>query len=298
MVTRLLRHENVVGVDEENGVVFVVGDVPLGFERYRVVRLSGIPHVLAGRKGRFRPVVFGVSAGHVDITAGTLGWVVRDRESNERLFLSNAHVFHPKPWEGGDPARKEIIQPGRFDGGGLQDVIGYYQRHVPIKLSSTSTCPVARGWAGVYNVFARLLRRKTRLVPVAEETNRVDAAVALPVANYRKYVLGSKGKRIKPKSVVGLLFAGSEQDNIYLVSKAGNIEEELGVVFDEDIAKVGVGDRVYKCGRTTGCGEGEVVATSATMKVFYLVGFAVFEDVVVVSGRSAGGDSGSLVWVE
>ena len=59
-----------------------------------------------------RPVPIGVSAGQVDVTAGTIGARVR---SGGRVFaLSNNHVFANKNQaSAGDP----ILQPGRIDGG-------------------------------------------------------------------------------------------------------------------------------------------------------------------------------------
>src|SRR3990172_2465471 len=42
---------------------------------------------------RWRPAPGGVSLGHYQITAGTLGGVVYDRMTGERLILSNNHVM-------------------------------------------------------------------------------------------------------------------------------------------------------------------------------------------------------------
>ncbi|MDQ3604920.1 MAG: hypothetical protein M3418_01825, partial [Gemmatimonadota bacterium] len=62
--------------------------------------------------GRFRPAPAGVSLGHVSITAGTLGCLVR---KNGRLYiLSNNHVIaNSNDAAIGDP----ILQPGPTDGG-------------------------------------------------------------------------------------------------------------------------------------------------------------------------------------
>jgi hypothetical protein len=60
-----------------------------------------------------RPVPGGVSIGHYQVTAGTLGCLVRD--GNERLFiLSNNHVLaNSNNAKAGDP----ILQPGPYDRG-------------------------------------------------------------------------------------------------------------------------------------------------------------------------------------
>jgi hypothetical protein len=62
--------------------------------------------------GRFRPAPGGVSIGHREITAGTLGcWVHR---SGQWMMLSNNHVLaNSNDAEIGDP----ILQPGPFDSG-------------------------------------------------------------------------------------------------------------------------------------------------------------------------------------
>jgi len=59
-----------------------------------------------------RPVPIGVSAGHVDISAGTIG--CRVTSGCHTYALSNAHVFADE--NKGDPG-DEIVQPGPADGG-------------------------------------------------------------------------------------------------------------------------------------------------------------------------------------
>lgn len=69
---------------------------------------------------KVRPAMGGLSIGHYEITAGTLGCLVKDRR--ERYVLSNNHVLaNENRAAEGDP----ILQPGRFDGGKLdRDVLG------------------------------------------------------------------------------------------------------------------------------------------------------------------------------
>ena len=72
------------------------------------------------RTGKFRPAMGGVSIGHPAITAGTLGAVVYDTATRQRLILSNSHVIAPPGLSSvGDP----ILQPGAYDGGTYDDVI-------------------------------------------------------------------------------------------------------------------------------------------------------------------------------
>ena len=69
---------------------------------------------------RERPAPNGFSIGHPDITAGTLGAIVKDALDN-RFILSNNHVLaNSNNASIGDPS----LQPGPFDGGTSSDRIG------------------------------------------------------------------------------------------------------------------------------------------------------------------------------
>ncbi|MDT7864854.1 MAG: hypothetical protein RQ922_03120 [Thermoproteota archaeon] len=61
-----------------------------------------------------RPVPHGYRIGHISITAGALGCLVRDRVTKEILILSNNHVMaNFNNASIGEP----IVQPGPYDGG-------------------------------------------------------------------------------------------------------------------------------------------------------------------------------------
>lgn len=64
---------------------------------------------------RLRPCPGGYSIGHIDITAGTLGCLVKDKLNPEApVILSNNHVLaNTNQAIAGDP----ILQPGPYDGG-------------------------------------------------------------------------------------------------------------------------------------------------------------------------------------
>ena len=67
---------------------------------------------------RMRPARSGISIGHRDITAGTLGGLVRDRGTGVTAILSNNHVLgNSNDGATGDP----ILQPGPADGGTFPD---------------------------------------------------------------------------------------------------------------------------------------------------------------------------------
>lgn len=82
---------------------------------------------------KMRPAKSGVSIGHVDITAGTLGGLVRDVETGRVVILSNNHVLaNSNEASIGD----SILQPGPHDGGvDPDDQIATLTRFVPIDFS-------------------------------------------------------------------------------------------------------------------------------------------------------------------
>jgi hypothetical protein len=211
---------------------------------------------------RWRPAPGGVSIGHYKITAGTLGTVVRDRDSGDRLILSNNHVLaNSNEATAGDL----ILQPGTADGGTTSsDVIAHLERFCPIEFSQEpGTCSLASSFAEIGNLIASLLGSKHRVQTIRanpQATNLVDCAVARPV---------NDGDVL------------DEILNIGVVS--GTLDATLGM-------------SVRKSGRTTGLTTGTISVVDATISVSYGVGrVATFENQLVAGPMSQGGDSGSLV---
>jgi len=233
----------------------------VGGIRTDVVQVGEL-RALTERTDRWRPAPAGVSLGHFQITAGTLGCVVRDRTTSKRLILSNNHVMA----NSNDAALGDaILQPGPADGGNeVEDTIAILERFCPIEFNvAPPTCSLARGAASLANGVARLLGSKHRLEAIkvdAEASNLVDAAAALPLAD------------------------DSILDEIL----------EIGVVDGTTPATLGMA--VRKSGRTTGLTEGEITILNATVTVGYGSGrSALFEDQIITGAMSAGGDSGSLL---
>jgi hypothetical protein len=82
-----------------------------------------------------RPVPIGISVGHVDVTAGTLG--CRVSNGCHRYALSNAHVFANE--NAGQPG-DTILQPGVFDGGtDPDDYIATLYQSAPIVMSTNAS---------------------------------------------------------------------------------------------------------------------------------------------------------------
>lgn len=87
------------------------------------------------RRQRQRPIVGGISSGHRDITAGTLGCLCHSTnilDDTSTIFaLSNNHVYaNVNTALIGDP----LYQPGSADGGSLSDYFAKLHRFVPIKM--------------------------------------------------------------------------------------------------------------------------------------------------------------------
>lgn len=288
-IEKLLIKRNVIGAgigkkhvggaayDHEDYVlaVFVTKKVPKEdlFEEDLVPKeLSGIKvdvvalgDVQVLRTSKHRPAVGGVSIGHKDITAGTLGSVVLDRETGERLILSNNHVLaNSNAGRVGD----EIYQPGPHDGGTSKDTIGRLHRFVPIKFQNEfdfSNCPIGDFFERAVNFVSKLFGSKTRIITVVEQdaTNLVDAAVALP-------------------------------DNPDDVSFS-----ILGLIPPYGIALCSPGDTLVKSGRTTAVSYGTVQYVDAEVEVGFGDGrSAYFVDQIITTNMAQGGDSGSLVCME
>lgn len=216
------------------------------------------------RTARYRPAPGGVSIGHFQITAGTLGCLVQ--KNGELYILSNNHVMaNSNNASPGDA----ILQPGPHDGGQTsQDEIAKLSDFVPIVFEDNgggngeAPCPAAGFTTSILNALAALTGSRTRLrqYRIAAETNLVDCAIALPN---------------NPDDVV---------NEIMEIGTINNITEGV------------LGMDVKKSGRTTGLTTGTIEQVDVTARVnFGANKVAVFEDQLMAGGMSQGGDSGSAV---
>ncbi|MEE8556844.1 MAG: hypothetical protein V3T14_03055 [Myxococcota bacterium] len=223
-----------------------------------VVR-SGPIHALESSTDRLRPAPGGVSIGHVDITAGTLGCLVR--RGREVFILSNNHVLaNSNDGRPGDA----VLQPGPLDGGQpSNDRIAELAEFVPIAfVGAKSNCRAASRTVAVLNWVARLLGATTRFRAVAGQAieNLVDAALARP---FREGDVSGEILEIGPIK--------------------GSARAELGLA-------------VKKSGRTTGFTTGVIEQIDVTVDVQYGAGrVARFSDQLLAGPMSQGGDSGSAV---
>lgn len=87
------------------------------------------------RTERYRPAVGGISASHPQVTAGTIGAIIVDQKTGNKLLLSNNHVFANSDAldnhraNMGDP----IYQPGAYDGGTAADTIAVLYKWIPFE---------------------------------------------------------------------------------------------------------------------------------------------------------------------
>jgi len=171
-------------------------------------------------------------------------------------ILSNKHVIAPV---GRSEIGDSIYQPGRMDGGRTSDIIGSLVDSVPIYFGEVSNCPVSKVVRGLFNFFAQLFGRKSRLYSIAFTTNKVDAAIAEPIVE----------EDISDKIL------------------------EIGI--PTGFGEVKVGNRIKKSGRTSGLNYGTVTIIDAECKVRFPNGEALFEDQIITTAIAKSGDSGSAV---
>lgn len=85
---------------------------------------------------KVRPLQPGCSIGHYLVSAGTLGCIVRDRQTSRPLLLSNNHILanSSNGSDGRCRAGDAILQPGAYDGGQYpRDIIASLERYIPIR---------------------------------------------------------------------------------------------------------------------------------------------------------------------
>jgi hypothetical protein len=237
-------------------------------------------------RDRFRPVIpSGVSIGHYKITAGTLGTIVTDRTTGEKLILSNNHVLaNSNDALVGDA----ILQPGPTDGGqNPADMVAQLERFVRLRYvgepdtpppppppppGEPSGCDIVDVVVRLTNFLGALLGSSKQVTTTAREVrqptqppttqaqdNEVDCAVAKP---------------LDPN-----MFSGEIRG--------------IGQVSGTKPATLGM--RVRKSGRTTDYTEGNVTLLNATVNVAYGNKTARFIGQVITGAMSQGGDSGSLI---
>lgn len=246
---------------------------------------------LVDKTAKFRPIVpLGVSIGHINITAGSLGMYYT--KDNQIYMGSNAHVFTPDAsLDQNAITEKRILQQGSYHGGTANDVVAEYVWHKKIYPEGVSPCPVGNFVAKSMNVLPTILGRRGRFQYCSIEPNKIDFAVAKPLKDIIPDLNTADNCIPSTYKFIGHLFAGSDQ--IGIICKVKHIINE-GYMPMWDYAEVSEGDRVKGC--SFWCHyETTVMDTSAVLTVNYGNFIATFEDVIMVSndGTIRGGYSGS-----
>lgn len=207
---------------------------------------------------KHRPTICGTSVGHIDITCGTLGAIVK--KEGIRYILSNNHVL---AMSNDAKIGDAILQPGSHDNGVYpNDHIANLSDFEPINfIDLPSNCPISNGFTKIINGILFIIRSKTRLQSVQQtETNLVDAAIAKP---------------LKDEDV---------SNEIMEIGKVVGIRNPV------------LGIEIQKSGRTTGLTTGEITQIDVTVNVRYGGGkIATFTDQFMAGKMCEGGDSGSAV---
>lgn len=221
---------------------------------------------LLSRTGYHRPAQPGMSIGHYKVTAGTFGAVVKDRRTGEPLILSNNHVLAniSNGRDGRASIGDPIFQPGPYDGGSSDRVIGYLERFIPINpiVTREASCPRAARLQTILTNLVQLFRPdyQVRLQKINAASNLVDCAVARPV----------KKDYINPEIL------------------------EIGIV--KGIREPRIGMEIVKSGRSSGITRSTIKVLEATVKVGLEEGLTgVFSNQFVTGHIAQPGDSGSLV---
>jgi hypothetical protein len=239
-------------------------------------------------KGRFRPTIpCGVSIGHYKITAGTLGAIVTDRQTGEKLILSNNHVLaNSNNALVGDA----ILQPGFADSGqNPADVIAKLERFVRLRYTDDPPTPTPTptpdggGTGSGCDIVEVIVRLANLLASVLGSSKRVTStapsAMAAPTPAAQPQALDNEMDCALAKPIDPNMFT-SDILNIGKVS--GTKPVTLGM-------------RIRKSGRTTGYTESTINLLNATVSVAYGSKTARFTGQVVAGPMSQGGDSGSLI---
>ncbi len=206
---------------------------------------------------RCRPVQPGVSCGHAESSAGTLGCLVR--RGSEVFILSNNHVLANL-----GQARKgdAIIQPGAYDGGAAADQIAVLEEWTPLQSAVPEKAETRPKWLiDLLNALARLVGWTGRIEAAQQRAgeNVIDCALARPLSP----------DLVRP--------------------------DILNIGTPKGIRAATLGMQVQKMGRTTGHTTGQITQVDVSVQVDYSGHKLNFVDQLMATGMSAGGDSGSVV---
>lgn len=226
-----------------------------------VVETGPIGPLRLERQGPMRPVRPGVSIGHRNGSAGTLGCLVQ--RSGQPFLLSNNHVLALL-----NTARlgDMVLQPGPADGGTPDNAVGDLAAFETIRFIDEPAPSQPAPPANWLERFLQMLGMRSASQPSTAPSapsiylNRADAAIVRPYGNVQV--------------VPALLDVNAPP--------AGIADPKLGV-------------RVYKTGRSTGLTSGMITQVDVTVDVTYGSRTARYANQIMMTPFTQRGDSGALV---
>jgi hypothetical protein len=189
---------------------------------------------------KHRPAPNGVSIGHPDITAGTLGALVT--RGGKTYILSNNHVMAN---ENAPNGKFDIYQPGPFDGGTSADVIAQLSDWVVITFSTTANNRVDAA-------IAELTGTATGATVTygAPRSSTIAASVGMRVMKYGRTTEQTKGRvqginatvnvgydtgvaRFVDQIIIGGggFSAGGDSGSLIVVERGSDAERPVGLLF-------------------------------------------------------------------
>jgi hypothetical protein len=253
---------------------------------------------------RLRPTIpGGASIGHFAVTAGTLGVIVRDRTTHERMILSNNHVLaNTNNAQKGD----FILQPGILDGGqNPADMVARLERFITLKYIEEVAAPTPtpddpkpplsepQGCLTMLSALSKLFGGK-ELTPAKVQNataSAVPGAPTMPAPTVTAQAAAQTVGKI-PINLVDCALARPIDPTMFNDQIIG-----IGVVRNFKAPQLGM--QVRKSGRTTGLTEGVITLINATVDVGYGTKTqpltARFTGQVICEPISKGGDSGALM---
>jgi hypothetical protein len=237
-----------------SGLPGVLDGIPVEVEETgEIVALREKPveaEALADRTARLpRPVPIGVSTGHPDITAGTIGCRVTD--GTNVYALSNNHVYANSNLAAiGD----NVLQPGSYDGGqDPGDAIGTLDDFEPIKFCNPYPTNCSNN-----TIDAAIAKSTTGLLGNATpsdgyglpKTETAQAAVGLRVMKYGRTTGRTKGRIYAVNATVNINYgsgiarfvnqivitpgsfsAGGDSGSLIVVERGSNTRRPVGLLF-------------------------------------------------------------------
>lgn len=267
-----------------------------------------------GVRDRNRPAPGGVSVGHEEITAGTLGgWVHTVANSGFWYALTNAHVgADTNEGLAGDP----VLQPGPFDGGGPNDFLGPLYQRASIRMGGIGDSVPGPGCPNVEPPPPAPKKSKPASVYWKVGTALLNAGPRLFGCPYRATVMSEVKARFRLQGAFIQRWMRAQESGPFCLDQpwpnlidaclvgpvdSVHVEPEIfGIGRPTAVGDPPLGTPVQKQGRTTFRTKGMVVGVNGSVQVSYgNDGTALFEDQIFIEGIggdfSAGGDSGSWV---